>query len=50
MTAVAEEDTKLAARSEAAGVRFSGIAIDPDPVALRRLVELVEEGKPVLTV
>ncbi|MFI0420952.1 NADP-dependent oxidoreductase [Spongiactinospora sp. 9N601] len=45
VTAVADEDTELAARFEAAGMHFSGIAVDPDPVALRRLVELVEQGR-----
>ncbi|MEU8687626.1 NADP-dependent oxidoreductase [Streptomyces sp. NPDC048665] len=45
VTAVAEEDAELAARYEAAGMRFSGIAVDPDPVALRGLVELVEQGR-----
>jgi NADPH:quinone reductase-like Zn-dependent oxidoreductase len=45
VTAVAEEDSKLAAKYEAAGMRFSGIAVDPDPVALRGLVELVEQGR-----
>jgi NADPH:quinone reductase-like Zn-dependent oxidoreductase len=45
VTAVAEGDAGLIAKFEAAGMRFSGIAVDPDPVALRRLVELVEEGK-----
>ncbi|MGW8375319.1 NADP-dependent oxidoreductase [Streptomyces sp. ODS28] len=44
VTAVADEDVELAARSEAAGMRFSGIAVDPDPVALRGLVALVEQG------
>ncbi|MFB9832718.1 NADP-dependent oxidoreductase [Actinoallomurus acaciae] len=44
VTAVAEEDSELARRYEAAGMRFSGIAVDPDPVALRGLVELVEQG------
>ncbi|NEA44534.1 NADP-dependent oxidoreductase [Streptomyces sp. SID11385] len=44
VTAVADEDTELAARYEAAGRRFSGIAVDPDPVALRGLVALVERG------
>jgi NADPH:quinone reductase-like Zn-dependent oxidoreductase len=44
VTAVAEEDTGLIAAYEAAGLRFSGIAVDPDPVALRGLVGLVEEG------
>ncbi|MFE2074210.1 NADP-dependent oxidoreductase [Streptomyces misionensis] len=45
VTAVAEEDLALAARFEAAGMRFSGIAVDPDPVALRGLVGLVEQGR-----
>jgi NADPH:quinone reductase-like Zn-dependent oxidoreductase len=45
VTAVAEEDSQLAAAYEAAGKRFSGIAVDPDPVALRGLVDLVEQGK-----
>lgn len=44
VTAVAEEDAELVARYEAAGMRFSGIAVDPDPVALRGLVGLVEQG------
>lgn len=45
VTAVAEEDSELAAKYEAAGAHFSGIAVDPDPVALRGLVELAEQGK-----
>ena len=45
VTAVAEGDAELAAKYEAAGMRFSGIAVDPDPVALRGLVELVEQGR-----
>jgi NADPH:quinone reductase-like Zn-dependent oxidoreductase len=45
VTAVAEEDTELIAKFEAAGRRFSGIAVEPDPIALRHLVELVEQGK-----
>src|SRR3954454_24768564 len=36
---------ELAAKFEAAGMRFSGIAVDPDPVALRGLVELVEQDR-----
>ncbi|GAA3543465.1 NADP-dependent oxidoreductase [Amycolatopsis ultiminotia] len=44
VTAVADEDTELAAAYEAAGKRFTGIAVDPDPVALRGLVDLVEHG------
>jgi NADPH:quinone reductase-like Zn-dependent oxidoreductase len=45
VTAVAEEDLALAAKFDAAGMRFSGIAVAPDPVALQGLVELVEQGK-----
>ncbi|MFF3159385.1 NADP-dependent oxidoreductase [Streptomyces sp. NPDC001251] len=45
VTAVAEEDVALIARYEAAGMRFSGIAVEPDPVALRGLVDLVEQGR-----
>ncbi|MEU9404648.1 NADP-dependent oxidoreductase [Streptomyces sp. NPDC048281] len=45
VTAVAEEDTALIAGYEAAGMRFSGIGVDPDPVALRGLVALVEQGR-----
>jgi NADPH:quinone reductase-like Zn-dependent oxidoreductase len=44
VTAVAEDDLELIARFEAAGMHFSGIAVDPDPVALRGLVDLVEQG------
>jgi NADPH:quinone reductase-like Zn-dependent oxidoreductase len=45
VTAVAEEDSELVAKYEAAGLRFSGIAVEPDPVALRGLVALVDQGK-----
>ncbi|MFG1641220.1 NADP-dependent oxidoreductase [Amycolatopsis sp. NPDC049252] len=45
VTAVAEEDSALIAKYEAAGLRFSGIAVEPDPVALRGLVDLVDQGK-----
>lgn len=45
VTAVAEDDAELIARSEAAGVSFSGIAVDPDPTALQHLVHLVENGR-----
>lgn len=44
VTAVADDDTALAERFVEAGMRFSGIAVDPDPVGLRGLVELVERG------
>ncbi|WP_410597108.1 NADP-dependent oxidoreductase [Amycolatopsis sp. lyj-23] len=45
VTAVAEEDEELIAKFEAAGMRFSGIAVEPDPMALRGLVALVERGE-----
>lgn len=45
VTATSEDDPELIATYEAAGMRFSGIALDPDPVALRGLVDLVEQGK-----
>ncbi len=45
VTATSEEDAELAAKFEAAGLRFSGIAVGPDPVALRGLVDLVDQGK-----
>ena len=45
VTATSEEDSELTAAYEAAGMRFSGIAVDPDPVALRGLIELVEQGR-----
>jgi NADPH:quinone reductase-like Zn-dependent oxidoreductase len=45
LTAVEDDDPELAARCAAAGMRFSGIVVDPDPVGLRGLVELVEQDK-----
>ncbi len=45
VTAVSEGDAELIAAYEAAGMRFSGIAVDPDPVALRGLVDLAEQGR-----
>jgi NADPH:quinone reductase-like Zn-dependent oxidoreductase len=45
LTAVADDDLELAARYESAGMRFSGIMVDPDPVGMRGLVDLVEQGK-----
>ncbi|MEU0796406.1 NADP-dependent oxidoreductase [Amycolatopsis sp. NPDC005961] len=45
VTAVAEDNADLAARCETAGSRFSGIAVDPDPVALRGLADLVDRGR-----
>ncbi|RDI52727.1 NADP-dependent oxidoreductase [Nocardia mexicana] len=45
VTAVADEDTELIAKFDAAGKRFSGVAVDPDPAALQGLVDLVDHGK-----
>lgn len=45
VTAVADDDVELAARYEAAGMQFSGIVVDPDPVGLKGLVDLVEQGR-----
>jgi NADPH:quinone reductase-like Zn-dependent oxidoreductase len=45
LTAVEDDDPALAARVEAAGLRFSGIVVDPDPVGLRGLATLAEDGK-----
>lgn len=45
LTAVAENDDALIEASEARGLRFSGIAVDPDPVGLAGLVGLVEDGR-----
>jgi NADPH:quinone reductase-like Zn-dependent oxidoreductase len=44
VTAVADDDQELADRYEEAGMRFSGIVVDPDPVGLHALVDLVEAG------
>ncbi|MEV4146529.1 NADP-dependent oxidoreductase [Amycolatopsis sp. NPDC049691] len=45
VTAVAEQDTELIAKFEAAGMRFSGIVVDPDPVGLRGLAGLADRGE-----
>ncbi len=45
VTATSEDDAELIARFAAAGMRFTGIAVDPDPVALRGLLELIEQGR-----
>jgi NADPH:quinone reductase-like Zn-dependent oxidoreductase len=34
-----------AVADDSAGMRFSGIMVDPDPVGMRGLVDLVEQGK-----
>ena len=44
VTAVAEGDTVLTEKFEAVGLRFSGVAVDPDAVALQHLVDLVDRG------
>ncbi|MDH6523337.1 NADPH:quinone reductase-like Zn-dependent oxidoreductase [Streptomyces sp. SAI-135] len=44
VTVAAEENSELAAKYDAAGMRFNCIAVDPDPVALRGLVELGTQG------
>ncbi|RIX29953.1 NADP-dependent oxidoreductase [Amnibacterium setariae] len=45
VTAVADDDTKLRDRYERAGMRFSGVAVDPDPAGLAGLIALIEAGK-----
>jgi NADPH:quinone reductase-like Zn-dependent oxidoreductase len=45
VTAIDRANTTLAAKAEAAGRRFAGIAVDPDPVALQRLADLAEQRK-----
>ncbi|MDH6581040.1 NADPH:quinone reductase-like Zn-dependent oxidoreductase [Streptomyces sp. SAI-133] len=45
VTVAAEENSELAAEYVAAGMRFNGIAVDTDPVALRGLVELEIQGR-----
>jgi NADPH:quinone reductase-like Zn-dependent oxidoreductase len=44
VTAVDRTTAWLAAKAEAAGRRFAGIAVDPDHAALQRLADLVDEG------
>jgi NADPH:quinone reductase-like Zn-dependent oxidoreductase len=45
VTAVDRGNAELAGKAAAAGVRFSGVAVEPDHVGLERLAELVEAGK-----
>jgi NADPH:quinone reductase-like Zn-dependent oxidoreductase len=45
VTAVDRLNAELAAKAEAAGRRFAGIAVDPDPVGLSALAELAERGQ-----
>jgi NADPH:quinone reductase-like Zn-dependent oxidoreductase len=42
---VEDDNPELAARCESSGMLFSGIVVDPDPVGLHGLVELVEQDK-----
>jgi NADPH:quinone reductase-like Zn-dependent oxidoreductase len=44
VTAVDRVNATLTAAAEAAGKRFAGIAVDPDPVALQQLADLSEQG------
>jgi hypothetical protein len=45
VTAVERTNAELARKTEAAGRRFAGIAVEPDYPALERLTELVESTK-----
>ena len=45
VTAVQRRDLALAARVEAAGRRFAGIAVEPDHVGLEALARLADQGK-----
>ncbi len=44
MTVVERADTVLAARTEAAGMRFAGITVEPDYAGLEALARLVDAG------
>jgi NADPH:quinone reductase-like Zn-dependent oxidoreductase len=44
VTAVERMNSALAAKVEAAGRRFAGVAVEPDYVALERMAEMVERG------
>ena len=45
ITAVERTNAELARKTEAAGLRFAGITVEPDYVGLERLTGLVEAGK-----
>jgi hypothetical protein len=45
VTAVADEDVEVVNAFAAVGVQFSGTAVDPDPVGLRGLVDLIKRGQ-----
>ena len=44
VTAVDRTNAALAAKAQAAGRRFAGIAVDPDHAVLQRLADLLDEG------
>ena len=44
ITVVERADAVLKARTEAAGMRFAGVAVEPDYVGLQTLAELVDSG------
>jgi NADPH:quinone reductase-like Zn-dependent oxidoreductase len=45
VTLIDRADAELAARVEAAGRRFAGISVEPDPAGLEHLTELVDAGR-----
>lgn len=45
ITVVERASTVLKARTEAAGIRFAGISVEPDYVGLEALADLVESGR-----
>jgi NADPH:quinone reductase-like Zn-dependent oxidoreductase len=45
VTSVNPMNQRLADRAEAAGVRFAGIMVEPDHVALEALADLVADGR-----
>jgi NADPH:quinone reductase-like Zn-dependent oxidoreductase len=45
VTAVQHSDREFRARTEAAGMRFVGVAVEPDGAALERIAELVDAGR-----
>jgi NADPH:quinone reductase-like Zn-dependent oxidoreductase len=45
VTAVDRSNADLAAQATAAGMRFSGVAVEPDYVGLQKLAELVDAGQ-----
>lgn len=44
VTAVERMNAQLAAKTEAAGRRFAGVAVEPDYVALEKMAKLVDDG------